>query len=172
MIASTLGSTDGGSSRLETGVTPGMLRSEIANPLTGPGDTEVSVTRTRLVSPAGVWMFWATPEPSTLAERVPRSVVTATVRATAPTGGSAESLSSMVLTSTGLLRLTSSHSPTAWPNCPETHRVPGSPSTAAAGEYAVPRRRVAIASEAEDEATTLSTPAQLSVVTPALASET
>src|SRR5450759_4663977 len=172
MMASTLAALDAGSFRLATGVTPGMVRSAIENPFLGPADTDVSVTRTLRVSPVGVWTLCMAPEPSTVAERVPRSVVTATDRAAAPTGVWSESSSPIVLTSTGLLNRTSSHSPLAWPNRPDTHRVPGSPSTAAAGEYAVPRRRLAFASEAEDDARTLSTPAQASVVTPARASET
>jgi len=60
----------------------------------------------------------------------------------------------------------------ASPKFPEIQRVPGSPSTAPAGEYAVPRWRVAFASEADDDARTLATPVQRRVVTPAFSSET
>ena len=111
-----------------------MLRSAIENPFTGPADTEVRVTRTRRVKPAAVGRLWRPAELSTLADRVPRSVVTATECGAAPMGERAESPSPILRRSTGLLNVTSSHSPMAWPKLPETHRVPGSPSTAAAGE--------------------------------------
>ena len=67
-MASTLGSLEAGSSRLATGVTPGMLRSAIEKPFAFPADTDVSVTRTRRVSPAGVWTLCMAPVPTTVAE--------------------------------------------------------------------------------------------------------